>query len=328
MMDLPSERCFSRRLPGGCNLARGFTLVELLVAMAVFALLLVLLMSTLSQVSSLWTGTNRKLDTWRSSTAAFETIKSYLGRATLNPYWDYNDAANPTRYLRKSDLAFVAIPAGAGAVGTATAAGQEVFFQARLGRIGDAANLGGLSGLLNPVGFYVSFEDDPQIPAFLQAPSKHRYRLMMVIGDTEANTIYTNLNDDTWFTALKPTQIPVGENVILLALRLHDPMTTGTPPVAWDSRVGGNSNPQPSTSAQLPSDVEVLMVAIDDQSADRLASGGTPPAALADALQGRFQNAAQFESDLEDLEAELSANRITYRVFRGVVPLKESRWVR
>lgn len=303
--------------------------MELLVAMAVFSLLLVLLMGTLSQVSSLWTGTNRKLDAWRSSTAAFETLKSYLGRATLNPYWDYNDPANPTRYLRKSDLAFVAAPAGGSdALGTNTDAGQEVFFQARLGRTDDVAELGGRSGLLNTVGFYVSFEDDPEIPAFLQASAKYRYRLMMGIGNAEDNTIYTNQTDNTWFTSLKPQQIPVGENVILLAMRFRDPMATGTPPVGWDSRVGINDNPQPSSSSQLPSDVEALMVAIDDQSADRLASGATPPVVLADALQGRFQTAAEFDSDLEDLEADLAAELITYRVFRAVVPLKESRWVR
>ena len=70
------------------------------------------------------------------------------------------------------------------------------------------------------------------------------------------------------------------------------------------------------------------MVAIDENSANRIENGSTPPSAIIDALEGLFQtsNSDKLLEDLETLETKLVEARINHRIFRTVVPMRESKW--
>ena len=72
------------RLSGGGRAGRaaGFTLVELLVASAVFMLILVLVLSITSQTSQVWKRSAAKIEAFQGARAAYETITTRLRQAT------------------------------------------------------------------------------------------------------------------------------------------------------------------------------------------------------------------------------------------------------
>jgi len=189
-------------------------------------------------------------------------------------------------------------------------------------------NLAGLSGLLNPLAIYVSFETDPSPPAFLQKPASHRYRLMMARGATEENKIYSSAGSDDWFLDLKTNAIPIADNIILFSVFLRNGDPSDPPVSTWDSRANGAVVPQPADSAQLPLIADILMVAIDSDTAERLENGSSPPQPIADAIDGRFQDPSQLDSDLVEMERLLTAANVRFQIFRGSISFKESRWTR
>ena len=75
---------------------------------------------------------------------------------------------------------------------------------------------------------------------------------------------------------------------------------------------------------QLPPVVQVTMVAIDEQSAQRIASGTTAP----NWTVGLFTKADKLEDDLNTLEATLQAAHINYRIFSTDVVIRGSKWTR
>ncbi len=112
-----------------------FTLVELMVSMALISMMTVLLVTMTNSTAKLWTYTTSRSEQFRSASTAFEAITRRLSQATLNTYWDYDDPAKPTRYQRQSDLRFIA-----GNMQTLTGGATKpvrpthgLFFQAPLG---------------------------------------------------------------------------------------------------------------------------------------------------------------------------------------------------
>ena len=167
----------------------GFTLVEVLLSTAIISLLLLVLVSVTSQTSATWRYTRGKVEQFRESRAAFETITSKVSQATLNTYWDYgyDTAGLPTRYERRSELRFISGPAkdllGTGTSGTRVS--HAVFFHAPLGFVdGSNPQYHGLASLLNVWGYYVELNSDKNFrPAFLNSapvkpPERFRFRLM------------------------------------------------------------------------------------------------------------------------------------------------------
>lgn len=177
------------------TLSAGFTLVELMAASCVVLVITALLVGVLQQTGKIWQGTRGKAEQFREARGAFETITTRLAEATLNPYWDYNDPNQPTKYLRRSELRFTSGPAEK-LLGQPMAGhrwlGQSVFFQAPLGYT-EVDRYRGYDSLCT-WGYYLDLGDDPQKrPPFLTkqvAPTRLRPRLYELWVPTEENKIY------------------------------------------------------------------------------------------------------------------------------------------
>jgi uncharacterized protein (TIGR02599 family) len=257
----------------------------------------------------------------------------------LNTYYDYFDFQGRTprepgftmahHYGRQSDLHFVA--------GKALVPGQvthAAFFQTP-GGYDTAVKYQGMDNLLNACGFYITHDRDRLRPVFLDdgtipnpPANQVRYRLMQFYQPSQDLGVYSFTGGNDWFAQpLASRQPPVrqlAENVIaLVILPRASKREAGdglSPKYEYDSRPALPSATQPVTENQLPPLVEVVLVSIDESSALRL---GEQPLALLDRL---FQESAQLDSDLAALETELNRQRLTYRVFRTVVPLRNSKW--
>lgn len=196
-----------RSLPSH-SLDRAFTLVELMVSTAIIAMIVIILVSITGATSNTWRMTNAKVEQFRETRAAFETLTTRLAQATLNTYWDYDNPAQPTRYERRSELRFISGPAsnaqppllGASATG-AQRVTHATFFHAPLGFVDDSQSgttnpYHGLENLLNVWGYYVEFGDDTDLrPSFLgnaspKIPSRFRFRMMEFMQPSEQLRTY------------------------------------------------------------------------------------------------------------------------------------------
>jgi len=112
-----------------------FTLVEVLVSATIFVVILGFMLRVSDQTSRIMRSTTGKVEQFREARTGFERITTRLSQATLNTYWDYNNATLPTRYERRSELRFVSGSAASllGNNGTQTRVTHCVFFNAPLG---------------------------------------------------------------------------------------------------------------------------------------------------------------------------------------------------
>lgn len=329
----------------------GFTLVELLVSMAILSLILVVLVSIVDQTSKTWRYTTSKVQEFSDARNAFDTMTRRLSLATLNTYWDYLDASGnartnsnsasfvPYSYGRQSELRFICDR-------TQSLAGTTnpprplhgVFFQAPLGYVDGsqtALNLTGLDNLLNSWGYYVEFNTDSfWKPSFLTTVSSHyHFRLMEFMQSSNALTIYKYTSGQPGYTGLDwlsgafsqpPSAAPVhilADNVIALIILpklSSEEDSTGTllsPQYRYDSTAGSNT---PSWKNQLPPVIQVTMVALDDTSANRLESmnpaGTMPDLGFNDNASTLFTDATQFQNDLNQSANSLEKTLISKRL--------------
>ena len=219
---------------------RGFTLVEVLVAVAILALILLLVASQIDLTGKTYKRTVSKMEEYRAARLGFEVMSRRLSQATLNPYLDLVDSGGnpptstsyngtPYKYARQSELRFIS---GWGAaatplvptVGSAVHPTHAVFYCAPLG-IANALNPynvntsatatdQGLEQLLNVCGYYIEFNQDTALgdtPSFFSNPAaRWRFRLMEMIQPSESLDIYTYTTNPpytatTWFTDFLPT---------------------------------------------------------------------------------------------------------------------------
>jgi uncharacterized protein (TIGR02599 family) len=343
-----------------------FTLVELMLATAVLSIIVVLLLSLANQASTIWRQSSAKIEQFRESRSAFETITTKLSQATLNTYWDYNVPLNPTRYERRSELRFISGPAedllGNGPDGQQRTT-HAVFFQAPLG-VTEAVQYRAFENLLSTWGYYLEYYNDQESrPDFLttdEMPLRWRYRLMELHQPAEVNKIYTftsgtagrTYREKTWFrNAINSPQRPVrvvAENVIamIIAPRLsradeqevrgaesnpdYSPLAPNylydTSPPATAVTMDGRINPQ----HQLPPMLQVTMVAIDEVSARRMNLGEENADHFE--LNSKFKKTANYSKDLllsgseESLEALLIKRRANYRIFSTNVVIRGAKW--
>lgn len=263
----------SRRVSG----RRAFTLVELLVSMAVLSVIMLVTMSALETMQRSWRETRGKVNQFREARIAFETITRNLSQATLNPYWDYyytqtgsnvppsESTVSPAGYIRQSELDFrvgrAAELAGAEA-SEASHPGHSLFFQAPLGL---SQHYRGLGSLLNARGYYIRFgSDESRRPAFLpgqKVPAKKRYQLMeyrppaeknaQQEGELQGNTVYQN---NQWYAQdAGVVSRPIADNILLLVISPQVPEETAAasgrkkswlaPTYRYQSRDADNSTP-------------------------------------------------------------------------------------
>lgn len=205
-----------------------FTLVEMLAAVAVLALIMIILTQSFTTISKSWNSTTGRGSVFASARAGFEALKLNLSQATLNTYLAYAtsngtpvpllnpsfagaQAASfrqlvPTQYARSSELHFISGPANLifnqpDVSNTTLTSGHAVFFQAPIGFVNTPQNRS-LSSLLNVFGYYVAFNSSadfvpadftstgPPQPNQPHLPARWRYRLMEVVQPTEFNSIY------------------------------------------------------------------------------------------------------------------------------------------
>ena len=241
----------------------GFTLVEMLVGLAVSLILVTMTMTVFSHVSSTITNAGRSIDAFQSAEAGFDIMTQKLSDATLNTYYDYDSYTLPKRFLRRSDLHFLVaqnlnlVQSSGTFCGANANSGQSVFFQAPAG-YSNSTGPGGYAstqGLLNACSFFVEFGSNCQPSVFsASAPVRYRYRLMQAIQPTEYNGIYGDREGTTpegptfaipintlpagWWgasliappsaTDAKPAALPIAENVIALIIQPQSPALGGT----------------------------------------------------------------------------------------------------
>ena len=183
-----------------------FTIMEVLVASTVLILLLVVVLSTISQTADVTQRASNKISSFQGARAAFDLLTEMLGQATLNSYWDYDSPTSPTKYLRKSELHFLIGNAGAGPLPGTVGTGQALFFQAPAGV---STTHDGLENLLNAAGYFISYGDEAALPSpFPAASPKYRYRLMQAIQAAEDLRVYNDTTGNAWVSGIAASGVP------------------------------------------------------------------------------------------------------------------------
>ncbi len=212
---------------------RGFTLVELLVAMVILTIILLLVSQMIGDTSKAWKNTSAKIDSFRDARLGFEMMTDELRQATMNTYWEYFNASGqtpaqwnattpstpfvPVAYGRQSELHFISGQTNLGLTlpnGTQTTDG--IFFQWP-GTYSAGTTYTTLTSLLNATGFFVEFSPDvlpgntayvangPPTSVLSAYQPQYRYRLMQFIQPTESLHVYdysftTGTAPNVWFT--------------------------------------------------------------------------------------------------------------------------------
>jgi uncharacterized protein (TIGR02599 family) len=328
----------------------GFSLVELMVACAVLAVMMGLISLAIRQMAGGIKTSTAKVDAFQSARTGFEAVSRTLGVATLNTYWDYyfltngsyqsrGSSTNPPQfYGRQSDLHFL-ITNNFPTVSGLELSGHSVFFQAPLGYF---TNTSGTNppGSLNPSGFFVAFGDDPTKPNLPGINDRKRFRLYQWLPSSDSLTVASSsgrITDTNWITPATTNGVrPLAENIIAFVIRVPSTNSTGYSTNAtnygWNSLTPWTSGNQPAQMHQLPPLVNITMVAVEEASVNRLVASTVTSASDASSAMGitnfstLFTDETQYDADLLRLETALSGKNIPYRTFTTTVPLRGSRW--
>lgn len=321
-----------------------FTLVELMAAIGVLAILLTILAGLTSSVSRTVRQATSEVTALATARAAND-LSQKISLATLNTYYGYDNyktpsAAAPTRYIRLSDLQFLIQPNVRN-----PGCGQEIYFVSPLS-FSTQQPLSGLQNLMNACGYFVQYNNNDTFRPTPTDQARWRYRLMQGLERTENLQLFKNppsrwvgttpggglewlqtiCNDPA---AVRTNVSPIADNVIALIMIPQDPTgTTLTTNYTYDSAPGTTiANPQAVTENQLPPMIELTVITISEASAVKLdTNSATEPAAIKDALNGRFVNTAAYTTDIEAVSEALAAKGVAFRIFKTVVPMRESKW--
>ena len=349
---------------------RAFTVVELLVAMAVMLGIVAIMMSATGQAGQILQRTSGKIEQFGEARRAFESVTRRLSEATLNTYWDYvYTTAGTSRYasgyVRQSELRFRSGPMTQLVPGSSVyRPAHGVFFQAPFGEAENRTDSGTLDTSLNTWGFFLEVDSDAKLrPSFLPetVPLRRRARLMELREATEQLSVYSPPDKGAphwWFAesvdggANRPVHV-LAENIVAFAIlpRLSnaDELARGKgkpvlcPKYDYDSTRTSNyvpvlnpPDPEVNPKNQLPPVVQVVMVAIDERSAARLAHEHADRADLGIETDDLFHDSAKLEDnpqtpepgdgDLATLEARLRAQNVTYRIFSSNVAIRGAKW--
>ena len=323
---------------GRASPSAAFSLIELLISLAVLSVLVVLAASLIGAIQDVWKRSSARTEQFRSARQALETISSRLSQATLNPYWVVQTNANgvPVRYERQSDLRFLA-----GQAPTLTALAQPggaLFFQAPTGYSANGTSR--LDAALNTWGYFVEYGPDSSRPPFITSsviPTKNRFRLIEFIDPSDDLTVFKRTSGNStytgkdWFTtplATAGNRRVLADNIVaFVALpRLsttEDSSGTALSPTYTYDTTAINATPRLNPKNQLPPIVDIAVVAISETTANRITWGSSPPDFGTGSL---FQNAADMDADLETLRTNIERMNLSARVFRTSVPISAARW--
>jgi uncharacterized protein (TIGR02599 family) len=356
------------KMPRARRDSTAFTLIEVLVAATILVVMVGFMIVVMDQTTRIWSGSSAKVEQFREARSAFERVTTRLSQATLNTYWAYDDDKKPTRYLRQSELRFIAGSApgllGSTGPGNTARVAHTVFFNAPLG-ITANANYTGLENALNTIGYFVELGDDSaQRPDFMKSmvdaiPLRWRFRLMEFSQPTENFSLYqwtsgtpgfdtsalgewykTDVNNEAVLKRVVAENVIAfvvtprlakAEEILLQTNPTHSPLA---PFYSYDS-TSTNADRQLNPKNQLPPVVQLTMVAVDEKSAARL---GLSSAGDSDVfgLSTLFSDTKKFASDpetnfvgdLATLEKTLATKRVRYRVFTTNVQIRAAKWSR
>lgn len=318
----------------------GFSLLEMLVAMVVLAIIVVVAASLIGSVQGVWSRSAARTEQFRSARQALETISSRLSQATLNPYRVVQTDASgiPRRYERRSDLRFRS--GKTPALVSDAEVGTAVFFQAPTGFATNNTNAI-LNAALNTWGYFVEYTSDTSYrPPFLDStgvPVKNRFRLVEFLDPSDTLEIFQHTSGDAgyvgseWFStplASANNRRVLAENIVALVAmpRLsssEDPTGLNLSPGFEYDSTSSKADPKLNPRHQLPPIVDLAVVAISEQTASRIDWGGSPPDFGA---SGLFQNPADMDDDLETLRQNIEARGFSAAIFRTSVPIAAARW--
>ena len=313
-------------------------------------MLMALIFSVINQTSNIWRKSVGKTVQFRNARAGFESLTQNLRQATLNSFLDYDNPTVPTAYLRKSDLHFL-VDRASSVIQIAPPAAPSVavpgpthavFFQAPIG----FSPSNRVSDLLSALGYFIEFcGDNIQYPPFVATKNiRYRYRLMEFKQPAANLLIYgTPSSPKQWFqsplmSATCADVRPIADNIIALVIKPRissaDTAASGTviaPNYCYDSRTTGT--PQPIQQHQLPALIDVTMVAISEESAQRLAVRyGTTPPPIIDPQW--FQDTAKFNEEMDTmienlnkglLQDNATVHGVAYRVFTSTIQIREAK---
>ncbi len=312
---------------------RAFTLVELLVSMAIFAVIIVLVVQMLGQTQKVAEDVTSKVSKFKEARAAFDGIIQRLSQATLNTYWDYDNPNRPTDYVAQSELHFVTGEADELLSSGRDVLSRAVFFQAPLG-FSTQRDYREFSNLLNAWGYYIEYgSGDEYMPGFMaQHPNyapRYRHRLMEFRQPAEELEIYQEDRQSGDYTRwyqdndARSNRI-LAENIILLVVQ---PMRSEADQEDFDEPLAPNyefdSRLNEEYRHQLPPVIRITMVAIGEITAVREGFGANVPA-LYDT--GLFQNVDRYDDDLQAVESALDRRKINYRIFSTSIPMQSAKW--
>jgi uncharacterized protein (TIGR02599 family) len=217
----------SRRKTGGARISSphsaprrdsSFTLVEMLVAIAILTVLFVLAAQVIARTSSIWLYSTSKMSQSREARVAFNSLTSRLSKATVDQYYGYTNynagtsAAPvyvPGTYVRRSEVRFISGPSSTVCSNLTATATHSVFFVAPLGIVSDTADYSGLPSLLNVCGYYIQWTNvDLDRPAILPGTGIYRFRLMQFVQPAEQMSVYSQTIPNAPTPAYSPSPGP------------------------------------------------------------------------------------------------------------------------
>lgn len=300
--------------------------------MAVSALLMVLLLTAVQQVARTTSRASASASAFDEARIAFGEMRSRIAQATLSPYWNvyYDSQGNPAGYNRKSDLHFLCGPASS-LVPNRQTSGDAIFFQAATGF--DPQQTGEGSAL-NAEGFFVEYRNvNADRPFAGITGDKWRFQLRAFRQPASELQVFNPAStpNTAWFQApLAATNAPVttlADNVALLIIRVRTLNQQGaeTYYFDYDSRSWPGTGTQPVTSHQIPPVVDVVMLALDRETVERMDGGSTMPSLVPATL---FTDETKLDEDVAALEASLATKfkQSAFRVFRASVPIRSAKW--
>lgn len=328
-----------------------FSLLEMLVAMAVLLLIGSLLASVVGNISHLTQHTTGKIEEMQTGRFAFDRMTRMLSRSQLNEYLDYYNRdirkfmaeTSPTEardfvpqdFRRYSDLQFRCGPASElGLSGSPTLSTHGVFFQAPAGY---SETTRALPQALNAIGYFIEYgSEQAELPPFVAEDRAARgvvpvyqFRLKEVLQPTEKAAFYQPTKNWIAEAAGSPGNVhTLARDVIALILLPKEGANAEATSLSSDYRYNSrisNATPQPIQQHRLPPVLQVAMVVLNRKSAARVCLDSNAPK-LIEGPNGEelFTKPERFSEDLQALGKSLTQKRLSYRIFNTEIPLNSS----
>ena len=333
------------QLSSSCR--RGFTLIEVLVSMVILSMILMVVTSVIGAAQRTWKSATSRLTQFREARVAFDTVTRNLQQAMIKSYFDYDLRDSPfiapDKILRRAELGIrfgqaSSLVSGGGS--SQDLPGHAVIFQAPLGQTLSADSIyRPLKSLLCSRGYFVQFGTDASfLPSELfvqnRLRERYRYRLIEYQPPTELNEVYSGEAKGEWATISMSTgrdyMRVVASNIVALVLapsfsqaeiggataqmgqRVEDAMYN------FSSYEAGSAFNGRSTLHRMPASVQVVMVAMDEESAARLTPGSTVPDVLGKA-GADFTSPQSLQQDIKTVRDYLNGQKMNYRIFSSNV---------